>query len=196
MVLQTIPMIPAHHAASLGASQWFDVGTVLCAPPHVMHVQPSLMNYICVIVLRYAILISFYCNDLLAYVRLQEWKGHWQALNLRKHDLVFKLGHPPGVPCTSPVVDFKIMTLLDANGIHSARVQFCRCPGAPARAVQLLRASLWPATHLDPETAATFDVLQLFHTLNMIAQCNAYDFYQTLVKLTDPWNLKKLPVGL
>jgi hypothetical protein len=86
------------------------------------------------------------------------------------------------------------MTLLDSNGIHSARVLFCRCPEAPAHGVQLLRASLWPATHLDPETAATFNVLQLFHTLNFTAQCNAYDFYQTLVKLTDPWSFAKLPV--
>jgi hypothetical protein len=50
---------------------------------------------------------------------------------------------------------------------------------------QLMRCRLWPATTLQPRTAATFDVLRLFEKLNAFGHTNATDFYRGIAHLTD-----------
>ncbi len=51
--------------------------------------------------------------------------------------------------------------------------------------VQLLRARLFPATSTDPRTAATFELLRLFQLLSFGSKVSAYEFYQTLSRLTN-----------
>jgi hypothetical protein len=45
--------------------------------------------------------------------------------------------------------------VIDINAIHSISLAFCNCKHAQQRYVQLLRAGLYPATVLEPKTAAT-----------------------------------------
>jgi hypothetical protein len=116
-------------------------------------------------------------------------------MHLKDHKLVVRVGHPPGEDCKSQVVDTVDMTVIHVNGIHFIKVQFCTCPDAPSQGAQLMRSSLWPSTPMRPKTAATFNVLHLFHTLNHILHCTAYSFYQSLVHLTDPWRLDAIPVS-
>jgi hypothetical protein len=64
-------------------------------------------------------------------------------------------------------------------------VRFCACAGAASHGVQLLH----------PETAATWEVLQLFESLIHRSRCNAYNFTQALEHITDPWRLLNVPVS-
>ncbi|KAG9223433.1 hypothetical protein CCMSSC00406_0007620 [Pleurotus cornucopiae] len=51
--------------------------------------------------------------------------------------------------------------------------------------VPLLRFGLFPATTTDPRTAATFEVLRLFQILTFGSKVSGYEFYQSLVRLTN-----------
>ncbi|KAJ7748842.1 hypothetical protein B0H14DRAFT_3096954 [Mycena olivaceomarginata] len=85
------------------------------------------------------------------------------------------------------------MVVLDNNGIHVVDVNFCCCPGAPTEVAQLLNIGWYPATHTDPSTAATISLLRRFRKLNLQAQLPAYDFYNTLVILSNAVGSRKLP---
>lgn len=64
-------------------------------------------------------------------------------------------------------------------------LRFCDCGQATSRAAQLLRARLFPATTIDPHTAATFEVLRLFQLLTFGSKVSGFEFYTSLVRLTD-----------
>ena len=80
------------------------------------------------------------------------------------------------------------MTVMHVNGLHSVNVQFCGC-GADAtgnsRYVQLLRIRWYPATQIQPATAFTMDVLDLFHKLTVQGKLSAHDFYQGVTRLNN-----------
>ncbi|KAG6914117.1 hypothetical protein DXG01_002336 [Tephrocybe rancida] len=50
---------------------------------------------------------------------------------------------------------------------------------------QLLRARLFPATVINPKTAATFSLLKTFELLSYKSKVSAFQFYHTLSRLTD-----------
>uniref|UniRef100_A0A0W0FPX6 CxC2-like cysteine cluster KDZ transposase-associated domain-containing protein n=1 Tax=Moniliophthora roreri TaxID=221103 RepID=A0A0W0FPX6_MONRR len=58
---------------------------------------------------------------------------------------------------------------------------------------QLLEFSLWPALYKDLRSAATFNVLQMFHVFNAQGHVMSTDFYCSLVLMTDGNGLRKLP---
>ncbi|KAJ8596339.1 hypothetical protein M405DRAFT_702942, partial [Rhizopogon salebrosus TDB-379] len=57
---------------------------------------------------------------------------------------------------------------------------------------QLLRVHWFPATPLEPQTCATFDVLRLFHTVNLQGHLSGYDFYKSLEFMTNPTGLNAI----
>lgn len=59
---------------------------------------------------------------------------------------------------------------------------------------QLLRIGWWPATPLDPQTVATFEVLRQFQIQNLQGNLTAYDFYRALELQTDGNLRAALPV--
>lgn len=61
---------------------------------------------------------------------------------------------------------------------------------------QLLRFQLYPATVIDPVTAATFRVLEFFHLNTLISKISAFDFYATLSRKTDNTGVQVVPVSL
>ncbi|KAL1937896.1 hypothetical protein VTO73DRAFT_12789 [Trametes versicolor] len=73
----------------------------------------------------------------------------------------------------------------------------CECATAASDAPppwrQFLRADWFPATHTRPSTAFTIDVLKLFHELTLQAKTNTYDFYQSLLRVTDNSGTAKHP---
>ncbi|KAJ7809582.1 hypothetical protein B0H14DRAFT_1497584, partial [Mycena olivaceomarginata] len=83
--------------------------------------------------------------------------------------------------------------VLDNNGIHVIDIDFCSCPNSPSDVAQLLNIGWYPATFKNPSTAATLGLLRRFHTLNLQAQVPAYDFYNSLVLLTNGSELKTIP---
>lgn len=69
------------------------------------------------------------------------------------------------------------------------RVVYCICgdPGVEpvARRRQLLRARWFPATLARPSTAFTFRLLDFLHKLQTQSKVNLYDFYLSLVSVTN-----------
>ncbi|KAF8176874.1 hypothetical protein K438DRAFT_1588036 [Mycena galopus ATCC 62051] len=127
---------------------------------------------------------------------LQEWEdGFFQPRTTRALGLRYQLGHSRGEECpwvrlTHSRKDFVV---LHNNGIHVIDVDFCGCSNAPKEVDQLLNIGWYPATSREPSTAASLSLLRRFHKLNLQARVPAYDFYNTLVQLTNAAGLNTLP---
>ncbi|KAJ3765551.1 hypothetical protein FB446DRAFT_709371 [Lentinula raphanica] len=77
-------------------------------------------------------------------------------------------------------------------------VEYCSCPNqflAGEYWQQLLRHRWFPATHIDPQTAATYQVMNMFHVLTLQGKVTMYDFYAGLEKMTDNAALITLPMA-
>lgn len=89
----------------------------------------------------------------------------------------------------------KNFTVIHTNGVHTVDIHFCGCHGALPRYGQLLLYSLYPATPEYPETAVTFDVLQLYQFLSVQSKISGDQFYASITHLTDNTGLDSPPVG-
>ena len=117
-----------------------------------------------------------------AHTRLKRWVGlSFVRSSLYECGLTVHLGHD-GAACPIPHPPCSL-TLVDITGIHQIRVQFCGC--GTRHFIQLLRTKWWPASFQKPRSAFTLRLLKFFHALNVSAKTNLYEFYQTLVKVTD-----------
>ncbi|KAG6807687.1 hypothetical protein H0H92_006699, partial [Tricholoma furcatifolium] len=121
------------------------------------------------------------------------WNGtFFERSDLKSLGLRFQLGHRPGEPCPNPHPchndDF---VLLDTSGIHSIGLDFCGCGASTqSHVAQLLRSRLFPATVINPKTAATFSVLKSFELLSYESKVSAFQYYTALSRLTDNTGLK------
>lgn len=109
-----------------------------------------------------------------------------------------QLGHRPNERCFNPRF-IEGFTVIHTNGVHSVVLAYCDCPGHHAAGEwrqQLMRRRWFPATHIDPRTAATFQVLNTFHVLTLQGKVTTYDFYAGLEKLTNNAGLGTNKVGL
>jgi len=83
--------------------------------------------------------------------------------------------------------------VLDISGVHTVQVTYCFCDiggkdarlDPAARRCQLLRNRLFPATLLRPGTAFTFHLLDFLHKLQTQSKINMYDFYLSLLSITN-----------
>ncbi|TFK88753.1 hypothetical protein K466DRAFT_488291 [Polyporus arcularius HHB13444] len=119
--------------------------------------------------------------------RIKRWRdGHFSPVTLKSLGLRVQLGHQPGESCICPQQawgdDF---VLMDIFGIHEVGVDFCGCEDALPSHVQLLRARWFPATSVNPKTAATFRLLESFHQLSIQAKVSAFEYYSSLARRTD-----------
>ncbi|KAK7007313.1 CxC2 domain-containing protein [Favolaschia claudopus] len=109
--------------------------------------------------------------------------------------LVYQLGHH-GFPCTFPGVE-RSMVVLDVNGIFSLRIRYCDCEKAALTPElhlgQLLENGWYPATTVDPETCATFQVLGFFRLLAVVGNVTAHDFVGSMERMADPTRVQKVP---
>jgi len=119
--------------------------------------------------------------------RLQEWTGtFFKKSSLRKAGLSIQLGHYPGDTCTNP--NTRAFTFIHTNGIHLVDISFCACSQASDHGdhvQQLLRRRLFPATTRDPQTGATFALLESAHVLSVQSKLSLYDYYIAIETLTD-----------
>ncbi|KAG2756212.1 hypothetical protein P692DRAFT_20844226 [Suillus brevipes Sb2] len=124
---------------------------------------------------------------------VENWNGtYFQNVTLKDLGLRIQLGHNIGESCQLPVRAFNNdFVLINTHAIHPIAIDFCSCTKAQSHIQQLLRVGWFPATTSDPKTAATFAVLQHFHILSFDSKVSAYEFYHTLVRLTDNTGLLK-----
>ncbi|KAG1724893.1 uncharacterized protein EDB91DRAFT_1087320 [Suillus paluster] len=116
------------------------------------------------------------------YSYLQEWTGvFFQVVSLKALSLRIQLGHPVGQHCILPRQVFNSkFVLIDTNGIHEVRLDFCGCETSNSHVRQLLRHGWFPSTSTDPRTAATFRLLRHFQLLSFESKASAYEFYHSL----------------
>ncbi|KAJ7917013.1 hypothetical protein B0H13DRAFT_2231523 [Mycena leptocephala] len=106
---------------------------------------------------------------------LRVWEGrYWKKTTLRALGLF-------------PDPTRRTMVVIDELGIHKVSYRFCACSAADHanNLCQLLRNGWFLATNTDPDTCATFAVLDLFRLLNMTGNVNSYDFIAALERRTD-----------
>ena len=130
--------------------------------------------------------------------RPQEWTGtFFKKSSLRKAGLNLQLGHYPGDPCTNP--DARAFTFIHTNGIHLVNVLFCACSQASDHGDhtrQLLRRRLFPATTRNPQTGATFSLLESAHILSVQSKLSLYDYYIAIETLTDATRTSGVKVSI
>ncbi|KAJ7036055.1 hypothetical protein C8F04DRAFT_1181827 [Mycena alexandri] len=119
---------------------------------------------------------------------LEKWNGEFfEPLPLNELDVEarLQLGHVPGSFCPKATPAHKDFTVIDTLGVHIVKLNFCGCDSTVTHRQQLMRACLWPATSLDPQTCATFNAIKLFEVQNCLGKISAYDFVRSLELLTN-----------
>lgn len=96
--------------------------------------------------------------------------------------------------CPAPVRGSKDFIVIHTNGLHDIAASFCGCHNAAPRYAQILLRSWYPATPEYPETAVTFDVLQLYHFLSVQSKISSDQFYASIARLKDNTGLNPPPV--
>ncbi|KAJ6449815.1 hypothetical protein C8R47DRAFT_999092 [Mycena vitilis] len=118
---------------------------------------------------------------------LDEWRDeHWHQTQLQAMGLVYQLGHG-GLPCGFPEAATRSMTVVHTTAIHQITYKYCNCARSDTanNLVQLMRNGWYPASKTDPDTVATFAVLDLCRLLNVVGNMNGRDFISSLERLTD-----------
>ena len=124
----------------------------------------------------------------------QHWvdDSYFERISLKQLGLRIQLGHKIQDKCRNSVQatgdDFVV---IDINGIHDVGLDFCNCETSKPHFIQLLRYGLYPASLDRPKTAATFTVLKHFQLLNFESKASMFEFYNTLVQLSDNTGLSK-----
>ena len=102
-------------------------------------------------------------------------------MSLKELGLVIQLNHAIDDPCVNPVSTFNDdFVILDSHGIHSVCLKYCNCHQTVSRPVQLLCARPFPATVVDPKTAATFRLLDAYQLLSFTSKVSGFEFYQSI----------------
>ncbi|KAF9231029.1 hypothetical protein BU15DRAFT_90993 [Melanogaster broomeanus] len=119
--------------------------------------------------------------------RVEGWTGvFFERVTLKQLGLRIQLGHPVGTSCYNPEKAYNDdFVVLDMNGIHEIGLDFCNCNTAQSHTTQLLRARWYPATTSLPKSATTFRVLDHFQMYTFESKGSAFEYYQTLARLTD-----------
>jgi hypothetical protein len=152
-------------------------------------------------------------HKLLPFHRIKKWNGtHFSPTTLQDQGYIFYLGHHGDVCPQSPEdewlniqestlamddVDFiedgpsgktkkdVTISMVHTTGVFKHKVRWCQCPNASEKIIQLFQMGLFPASHIRPETAFTFDVLDHFHIDAMECKTAASSFMKKLRRLTN-----------
>ncbi|OSC99710.1 hypothetical protein PYCCODRAFT_1372594 [Trametes coccinea BRFM310] len=128
--------------------------------------------------------------------RVMRWTGRsFEAVSLAELGLTIQLGHADLSPCSNPQPARTDFCVIDINGQHRVRLNFCSCDkageaGGPAE--QLHRRELYPATDSEPNTAFTYRLLEHYHVQSVQGKVSMFDYYQSLQRLTDNTGTRKL----
>ncbi|TDL13187.1 hypothetical protein BD410DRAFT_885943, partial [Rickenella mellea] len=141
--------------------------------------------------------IGLYCQSCLLsehqnrpFHNILEWKdGVFMDSTLHDQGFVWHIGHG-SQSCTKPDCSLggpQTITVVDINGVHEVRVQWCNCGehGYRTHHEQLLENELFPATPQRVRTAFTFRAMKQFHLLHLQGKMNAWEWCATIVRLTD-----------
>lgn len=148
---------------------------------------------------------GLYCHSCLLvehqtrpFHNILEWKDDvFHGTSLFDQGFVWHIGHgsadSPTCDCASRTTP-QAITVVDINGIHEIRVQWCKCAehGLRSHHEQLLENELFPATPQRVRTAFTFRAMKHFHILHLQGKMNAWEWCASITRLTNnvfPWKL-------
>ncbi|KAG1825473.1 uncharacterized protein BJ212DRAFT_1443612 [Suillus subaureus] len=104
-----------------------------------------------------------------------------------------ELGHNPGHWChNAHPSSGNNFVIIDISGIQEITLDFCGCESAQIHFKQLLQVHWYPTTTSDPQTAATFNVLEHYHLLSFELKVSAYEFYHSLARQSDNTGLSPI----
>jgi len=75
--------------------------------------------------------------------------------------------------------------VLHTNGLHYVAVDFCGCNNRISNRQQLLQSEWFPATVHQPQTCATFHLLETFHVITLAGKLSTHKYYKAMEYLTD-----------
>ncbi|KAG2366572.1 hypothetical protein BDR07DRAFT_1449292 [Suillus spraguei] len=121
--------------------------------------------------------LQLYCQSCIASLHsamplhnVETWTGmYFQQISLCDLGL-------SGIQCDNPVCAFDF-TVLDISGTHSVTLLFCNCTTA--------NTHTYPVTTTNPQTAATFHLLNHFQMYTFESKGSAFGYWQALFCLTD-----------
>ncbi|KAJ7201941.1 hypothetical protein B0H12DRAFT_1063385 [Mycena haematopus] len=131
---------------------------------------------------------------------ITEWNGqHWVQAKLSGGvgtlQIIYQVGHD-GHPCDHPG-PVRSMVVIDVTGIHHVRYRYCGCEEGSRVPLgtlgQLMGHGWYPATITDPETCATFEVLEWFRLLSVVGNINVHDFVGSLERKMDSVQIADVP---
>ncbi|KAG1855591.1 hypothetical protein F4604DRAFT_1883229 [Suillus subluteus] len=119
--------------------------------------------------------------------RIKQWKDNFfHMVSLKSLGLRVQLGHRPGEECNNHRAAYdNDFVVINIHRIHEIKLDYCGCRHAPSHYKQLLHLQWFPATMINPRTAATFAVIEFFHLLSFESKASAYKFYHSLTRRTD-----------
>jgi hypothetical protein len=104
-----------------------------------------------------------------------DWEDDGETLNNDSHSSTFH----------RLASDIGKTVIVTSAGIFKRSLQWCTCPNAPERHIQLLRARLFPATFINPKTAFSFEVLDHFRLDALECRTSAMNFMNKLTRRTN-----------
>ncbi|KAH6888247.1 hypothetical protein BKA70DRAFT_1443241 [Coprinopsis sp. MPI-PUGE-AT-0042] len=138
-------------------------------------------------------LISKHANQPLH--RVEMWNGKFfEKASLSSLGLRVQLGHGGG-KCECPLPGPSNFTVFHMTGVHKVNIDYCDCRTVDCVG-QLLQAHWFPATHDRTHTVFTFDAIDQFQELTLQGKTTLYDYYHTLLRLSDNMKLGALPSRL
>ncbi|KAG1846964.1 hypothetical protein C8R48DRAFT_750553 [Suillus tomentosus] len=116
---------------------------------------------------------------------INKWNSrYFERMSLKDIGLHVQLGHSD-MTCACPVGGHSEFLVLHVNGIHHVNVDFCGCDRQVYHRQQLMQCDWFPSTVHQPQTACTCRLLEHFLLLTWSSKISAFEYYQTLERLTD-----------
>ncbi|KAG8772841.1 hypothetical protein FRC12_002868 [Ceratobasidium sp. 428] len=117
--------------------------------------------------------------------RIERWDGQtWAETTLDDLGFVLNLGHQ-GQPCIASNSCSKLL-VGDINGFHTIRIRYCTHGDAPTKPLQLLSSGIFPCTDINPQSAFTVSMLEIYNTFLTVGRTSAHKFYSVLERITKP----------
>ncbi|KAG1720806.1 hypothetical protein EDB19DRAFT_1898410 [Suillus lakei] len=85
--------------------------------------------------------------------------------------------------------------VIDVHSIHEIGLDFCGCEIAQIHYKQIIHAQLFPATATNPQSAATFALMEFFHLLTFESKVSTYEFYHSIARWTDNTSTTQIRVS-
>ncbi|KAF8204536.1 hypothetical protein BJ912DRAFT_277 [Pholiota molesta] len=111
------------------------------------------------------------------------WVELWNGAFFERKDIseighVITYGHDTrGGSCPHARVKPLDFTIIDLNGVHRTKIQFCACIGNNReRFDHLIQSFVFPATVSQPQIGFTFNLLKDFHLQTLTSKKSPYDY--------------------